>query len=162
MKLILIRHGKAEHSFGKRDFERELTAAGKKDLRRKAARLVQKLQSESEIEKSAVICLTSPAIRAEQTTAILAEELSERTGVELSSEERQDIYFGDETPILDDIAAMPDDTIVLWVGHQPTLSYLASRISDIAVPFGTGDMVCFAVTEKKPLRGELLWRIGDE
>lgn len=160
MKIVLIRHGQAEHTFNKKDFDRELTKDGKKDVRAKTVQLAEKLKSDCSGEKLPLYCLTSAAARAKQTANIVLEELSERLDIEISGDEFPDFYFGEKTSILDRIDELPESSIVILVGHQPTLSYFAAGICNIAVPFQTGDMVCFEITDRHHFSGNLLWKIS--
>ncbi len=161
MKLVLIRHGQAEHAFSKKDYDRELTEDGKRDVRHKSAQLAENLKNEFLTQEVPAFCLTSAASRAKQTADILLEELSERLPIDISCEEFQDFYYGDQASIIDRVAELPDNSIILIVGHQPTLSYFAAEICHIVVPFHTGDMACFELTDRNNFKGNLLWRISD-
>ncbi|MEJ2175143.1 MAG: phosphohistidine phosphatase SixA [bacterium] len=110
MDLILWRHAEAEE--GGPDQERKLTAKGRKQAKRVAAWLLQRLPSK-------VAVLSSPARRARQTADALelrpklVEGLAPGAGV---------------SDVLEAIDWPRRKGSVLVVGHQPTLGCLASYL----------------------------------
>jgi phosphohistidine phosphatase len=114
MDLILWRHADAEP--GEPDEKRRLTAKGKKQARRAAEWLHSSLPNSARI-------LVSPAVRAQQTAAFLA-ELSHRklkTVPELAP--------GASAEEILQIVEWPDAAgCVVVVGHQPALGWVASRL----------------------------------
>jgi phosphohistidine phosphatase len=111
MELILWRHAQAED--GGRDLERKLTPKG----HRQAAKVAKWLRARLP-EKCRV--LASPAMRARQTAAALAADVTvlERLAPGASA---KDVL---------DCAGWPDDAsaVTIVVGHQPTLGEVAARL----------------------------------
>lgn len=114
MDLLLWRHCEAEA--GEPDLGRELTAKGEKQARRVAAWLHAQLPDSARI-------LVSPARRAQQTAAALAElaprKLKTVDGLSPGAS------AGD---ILDAVRWPDAKSVVVVVGHQPTLGWVASRL----------------------------------
>jgi phosphohistidine phosphatase len=110
MDLIVWRHAEAEE--GGPDLERKLTAKGRKQAKRVAAWLLQRLPSK-------FVLLSSPAVRARQT----ADALEQRAKIE------ERIAPGASVA---DVLAAADwprrKGAVLVVGHQPTLGCIASTL----------------------------------
>ncbi|MEQ1662429.1 MAG: histidine phosphatase family protein [Thiobacillus sp.] len=110
MDLILWRHAEAED--GTPDFERELTARGRKQAARMADWLNPRLPPDIRI-------LTSPALRTRQTAQALGREFDEVAAL-LPGAHADDVLAAVAWPD----AAYP----VLIVGHQPTLGQLAMHL----------------------------------
>jgi phosphohistidine phosphatase len=137
MRLLLVRHAKAferDAAAWPDDLRRPLTAEGRDAFIRLAKRLGQ-------LERRVDCVLASPAVRAWQTAQIL----HERAG--WPAPQRCDVLLPeDATPPVADasdgersgqgplgpaawtrlLAAYPDDAVVAWVGHEPTLGRIAS------------------------------------
>lgn len=114
MELILWRHAEAED--GEPDLARKLTPRGKKQARRAAEWLDRHLPDRTRI-------LVSPAIRAQQTAAALA-EISHR---KLRTVDAIAPDAGARAVL--EAAGWPDAKFpVLVVGHQPTLGQVASLL----------------------------------
>jgi phosphohistidine phosphatase len=114
MDLLLWRHCEAEP--GEPDLGRELTGKGEKQARRVAAWLHAHLPDSARI-------LVSPARRAQQTAAALAELAPRklRTVGALSP----GASAGD---VLDAVRWPDAKSVVVVVGHQPTFGWVASRL----------------------------------
>jgi len=151
MKIILVRHAKAEHSFGKTDRERNLTPEGIRNFAEKAQALAEKI-----IGRKNIVIWSSPANRAQETADIIVENLqiSPERNVE------QSIYYGDFDDLYSKFALLDATTTLIIVGHQPSLSYWSSYLSGNLVPYSTGDMACFDVINLDPLDAELIWTIS--
>lgn len=117
MKLLLVRHAKAEdrEGFDGPDDERPLTANGRQKFRT-AARGLRKLAPDISL------LATSPLVRARQTAEVLARVFSARGIVE------QDLLApgGSRKALLAWLAEQSDDEVVALVGHEPDLSELAT------------------------------------
>lgn len=114
MELVLWRHADAEP--GAPDLGRALTGKGEKQARRVARWLHTHLPDSASI-------LASPALRAQQTAAALA-ELSARKITTVEA-------LAPGASAVDVLRAVrwPDSTAnVVVVGHQPTLGWIASRL----------------------------------
>ncbi len=110
MDLILWRHAEADE--GGADLERKLTPKGRKQAKRVAAWLLQRLPSR-------FILLSSPAMRARQTADAL--------GVRLKTSAR--LAPGAAVAEVLEAADWPlRKGAVLVVGHQPTLGCVASYL----------------------------------
>jgi phosphohistidine phosphatase len=114
MDLILWRHADAEP--GEPDEKRRLTAKGKKQARRAAEWLHSSLPNSARI-------LVSPAVRAQQTAAFLA-ELSHRKFKTVAA-----LAPGASAEEILQIVDWPNaGGCVVVVGHQPALGWVASRL----------------------------------
>lgn len=129
MRLLLVRHAKAferDPAAWPDDLRRPLTAEGREEFVTLAKRLKR-------LERGVHQVLASPAVRAWQTAQLLQEKAGwpapERCDVLLPEE-----VEGAEGPPAASgpaawtrlLAAYPDDAVVVWVGHEPTLGRLAS------------------------------------
>lgn len=114
-KLILVRHAKAGHG-GMRDRSRPLASAGIDQARRAAATLSDQL------EEHTPIVVSSPAVRARTTAAIIAE------AVGAPVEEFSELYFGDEDDVIN-IATRFISATTIIVGHSPIIPIAASLIA---------------------------------
>ncbi|NLJ70502.1 MAG: hypothetical protein GX328_03435 [Clostridiaceae bacterium] len=151
MNIILVRHAKAEHSFGKTDRERNLTPEGIRMFETKAQVLAEKLSGQEDI-----VIWSSPANRAQETADIIAENLQTRAARDVE----QSIYYGDFEDIFSKFELLDLATTLIIVGHQPSLSYWSGYLSGHSVPYSTGDMACFEVISLEPLYAELVWTIS--
>jgi phosphohistidine phosphatase len=113
MDLILWRHADAEP--GEPDDKRRLTAKGKKQARRTAEWLHSSLPNSARI-------LVSPAVRAQQTAAFLA-EMSHRKFKTVPA-----LAPGASAEEILQIVDWPNGGCVVVVGHQPALGWVASRL----------------------------------
>lgn len=113
MDLILWRHAEAEDwTEGCNDLERPLTARGEKQAKRMAAWLDRQLPDGTRI-------LTSPARRCEQTVMALGRKYKVRE--ELAPDATADALLA--------AAGWPHGrSVVLVVGHQPTLGQAVARL----------------------------------
>ncbi|HHU53729.1 MAG TPA: hypothetical protein GXZ43_06630 [Clostridiaceae bacterium] len=151
MKIILVRHAKAEHSFGKTDRERILTAEGVRMFERRAQTLTEKLSGEGNI-----VIWSSPARRARETADIIVENL--QFNFERNIEES--IYYGDFEDLYSKFKLLDQKTTLIIVGHQPSLSYWSRYLSGNLVSYNTGDMACFDVVSLEPLNANLIWTLS--
>lgn len=111
-RLLLLRHSKAEHVFGKADHERELTDRGHAD-----ARAIGEWLAAQGIEPDLVICST--ATRTRQTWAS-AQDGGARAD---ATEFEKAIYHGGVRAVVTAVQEVdPALTTVLVVGHEPTMS----------------------------------------
>lgn len=154
VQLYLARHGQAEgRSASGRDFDRELTAKGREQVRRNAHRLRQ-------LGAIPSIVLSSPLLRALETARIAAQELGftgeilpspaltpERTPAEMWSEIRD--YNGAGS--------------LLVITHEPLVSAALSLYtgqSALYGSFGTGTIARLDFEHLTPVpRGALRWML---
>lgn len=120
--LILARHAQSGHGRpGSRDHERSLTPVG----RHQASDLGKKLASRGvRVER----WITSSAVRACETSSLMAAELG-LTAKDLEVDPR--VYNASALDLLSILGETEDSvTLVLLVGHNPTMSALASQLSN--------------------------------
>jgi len=128
--LLILRHGKAGSAM--RDFDRPLTERG-----RLAAAAVGDWLRGAGLLPDRVI---ASAARRTRETALLC---CGQVGIpEEKISFSRTLYGADCDDWLVELAALPDDArVVLLVGHNPTLSWLAGRLSGAPVSLATADLV---------------------
>jgi phosphohistidine phosphatase len=118
--LIILRHGHAEskNPVTNLDYDRNLDERGRGEILKAALAL-------RAIAHGRTIVLASAAKRTHQTAEILAAELDSR-----HVEVHKNLYHAMEEDWLDAVSNVEDDfDTAILVGHNPTLSNLASRLS---------------------------------
>jgi phosphohistidine phosphatase len=119
MKLLIIRHGKAEERSGllslKRDATRRLTKEGRKEMRKIAKGL-------REIAPTPNVLATSPLPRARETAEVVADVL----GVGKVDEQALLAPGADKTALIAWLGRQGREATVAIVGHEPDLSGFAS------------------------------------
>lgn len=140
-----MRHGKAEPPH-RTDYDRELTAAGRKRILDASLGLKQILGGKP------ILIWTSPLPRARQTADIIAEALNVS-----AISEHEAIYSGDLDNLIAGITVLPEDSILLIIGHEPCLSGWSERISGVLLPFKPGAVAGFKISHQQPLIGKLRW-----
>jgi phosphohistidine phosphatase len=121
----LLRHATAAPAGSvSSDHQRSLAAEGLLEARI----LVKEVLDEWTVS----LCLCSDALRARQTVTPLAEQAG------FPVEYREEIYAGGSQAVIDLIAAVDDvHTEILVVGHNPTMSSVASWLLDTPVHLNT-------------------------
>ena len=156
MELYIIRHAIAQPLGQQNDFtdeKRALTSEGR-DRMREAMKGLRKLEVELDL------ILTSPLVRAVETTEIVAAALEvgkkeiEQT-VSLAPGASVDELFAE-------IKRRAGAESIALIGHQPDLGELISTIvrgdEGLAMQLKKGSVCLINVTETVPtLRGELMW-----
>ncbi|MBN4066045.1 histidine phosphatase family protein [Candidatus Amoebophilus asiaticus] len=113
--LILCRHAKSNKANGISDFDRTLNGRGKAD-----AQFMGNLLLQLDIMPNRI--LASPAVRAETTASILANEMA--FSDQIQSE--RCIYDQELDEVLDKIKSIDNDhNIAMVVGHNPGMEQLA-------------------------------------
>ena len=126
-----MRHALTESGWQKPDTDRRILPEGEEQT----AQVAQKMLA-ADIKPGAV--WASPAVRAEQTAAIVARQLCPNVEIETVRQ----LYYDDEYSVVDIIALCPDTVdCLLIVGHNPMVSRLVSRLS------GSGNFGWFATSE---------------
>lgn len=120
MKLLIIRHAKAEDRSGapfarQPDADRRLTDAGRKDMRKTAKGL-------REIAPAIDVLAASPLVRARETSEIVAKVF----GVPEITELALLAPDGDKHALIGWLKEQPADHVIAIVGHEPYLSTFAS------------------------------------
>jgi phosphohistidine phosphatase len=145
VEILLMRHGKAEPP-QRTDYDRELTAAGRQRIRSASLGLKQMVGSKP------LIIWTSHLPRARQTADIIAETLNVT-----AISEHEAIYSGDLDSLIPGITGLPEDSMLLIIGHEPCLSGWSERISGVLIPFKPAAVACFKISHRQPLIGKLRW-----
>jgi phosphohistidine phosphatase len=150
MLLTLVRHGDAlapsdEHG----DAGRQLSPVGREQVRATGWALAQR-----NVAPTHVWC--SPLVRAKQTTALLCEALAWTGDVEVYDHLQPESSLG---PLFASLAAQPDQSDVLVVGHMPFMAAAASELLGLYVSgFATAAAYRMQVTSRAPTRAKLAWR----
>jgi len=112
-KLLLIRHARATHKPGYRDFERPLQPSGLQD----AAVMAGRLKVHSLIPK---LLVSSPALRTISTANVFSQHLSIPAAHEIKG-----IYEAGQAELVEIVKELPDEQdFIGLVGHNPGISYL--------------------------------------
>ena len=131
MTLILMRHAEAVH--GSPDRSRPLTERGRTQARKMARRIA----SHSVVPQ---MILVSSADRTQETAAIIAETLQAHIPVSVDSS----LYTGMDTDYLGSVSRVDDAcSTLLLIGHNPTISTLATMCAGFTVAFSPADAVYF-------------------
>ncbi len=154
-RLILFRHGKSDWgSASESDHSRPLAKRGVK-----AAKLMGKLLSAAGVVPQLVI--SSSALRAKSTVELAIAD----GGWDCTLLIKDWLYDTHPSAIVDRIKELPEDTeSVLFVGHEPTWSQLASLLMDggnVRCPTAAVIGIDFEEAESwsdvKEGKGELVW-----
>jgi phosphohistidine phosphatase len=120
-RLTLVRHSKSDWSLpGQQDWDRALNKRGQRDAPEMARRLrARKLKPD--------LILSSPAVRALATAAIMARELKVAAGI-VRQDER--LYLAEPADLLMVIRELGGNARHLMVfGHNPGITDFANRLS---------------------------------
>lgn len=118
LRLLLLRHAKAEQDSGEGDFARALTARGRND----AAKMGHALDTHAHIPD---FILCSSAKRTVETFELLVPELAKPPGVEFL----KGLYLAPSKKIFEFVRSTPENTKSLMViGHNPGMEDLAIRL----------------------------------
>jgi phosphohistidine phosphatase len=118
-RLVLVRHAKAE-PFAATDRDRALTDRGRRD----AERVGEYLRAHGVVPDHAVV---SSAVRTRQTWETMAAALGGATEVCYDDA----VYAGSPDVVLEALRVIPEEArVVVFVGHQPTVGYVAHLLED--------------------------------
>ena len=154
MILYFLRHGRAEHTPGREDFERRLTNEGEAQLRA-AAPLWRRLKVRPQV------VLTSPLVRAAQTADLLCEGLGTKKRPVEHDRLRPGAGWSD---LVQAMADHPSANRVLFVGHQPDLGSAVELLTGAnAVRLRPGSLACveFSGTPEAG-QGEITWLLDPD
>ncbi|MES2767317.1 MAG: phosphohistidine phosphatase SixA [Bacteroidota bacterium] len=151
MRIYLVRHGIAEEpSFNKNDSARELTMEG-----------IQKMHSIGKgfagLNPEIGLIISSPYIRAKQTAAILAEEISFKSNIGFDKRLVPSAGFDEFSELLSENTQQSG---VMFVGHEPSMSSFVSGLCAdhaLRLEFKKGAICCIEIIHSWAARGELLW-----
>lgn len=157
--LYLVRHGIAEHpSAATRDDDRHLTAAGTRQMTQAAHGL-------RSLGVAPDVVLASPLPRARETARLIASAVAP----ELTIETYRPLAPGHTaTQVLSGLAVHRAAGRVMLVGHQPTMSELASLLLTgstelVLLAFQTGAVAAIDVANLPPdFAGTLRWFLEAE
>ena len=147
MRLYFLRHGIAE-DLASSDFARELTARGRSRVKTSAA--VMKALG---IQPQRIY--SSPRLRSRQTADIIAGALG--MDVQLA----ESVNFGFDLADVRRLSADcgPDDEI-MFVGHNPDMSYVVSELTGVTVGMKKGGLARVDAYVAEADAGELVWLIA--
>ena len=147
MRLYFLRHGIAE-DLAASDFERELTKRGRRRVLTSA-----KVMTRLGIAPRQIF--SSPRLRARQTAEIVADAL----GMAATISEAVNFGFDlrDLRRLTQDFSA---DDELMFVGHNPDMSLLASEITGADASMKKGGLARIDVIGKRVDEGELVWLIA--
>jgi len=120
--LYLVRHAEAAWmGSGQRDFDRPLNARGEGDAMEMGQRL-----KECDVFPHTII--SSPALRAAQTSEVIATEIGFPVEAIVF---RKSIYEAAVSDLLEIIQSVDDDlNSAMIIGHNPSIGWLISQLSD--------------------------------
>jgi phosphohistidine phosphatase len=153
MRVYLVRHGVAEAQAAAGDSDRALTPKGR-------LRMAEEAKGLRGLKVLPEVILTSPIRRAQETAAIIGEQLGgvkQETLLELGQ------GFSGPTEVLAALDPYKNLKEVMLVGHQPGLGELASfmltgSMNTCEVEFKKGGIVCLEQMERQdPDRYSLIW-----
>jgi phosphohistidine phosphatase len=122
-RLVVVRHARAE-PFAASDHARDLTDRGRREAETAAAYL----KARTVVPDHAVV---SPSVRTRATWAAMEQVIGSAAEVVYD----ESVYAGSTDVVLESLRLVPEHArVVVFVGHQPTIGYLAHLLDD-----GEGD-----------------------
>jgi phosphohistidine phosphatase len=151
MTVYFVRHGIAEDpGFLKADSERVLTQEGIAELHSVGRGFAQ-------LQPNVSTIISSPFLRAKQTAEILAEKIAFKKGIQFDKRLVPSADFNGLQELFQELDIKDN---VMFVGHEPSMSGFVSAISSdnaLRLAFKKGAICCVEITNRRTLRGELLW-----
>jgi len=154
MEIVFFRHGKAEpYSDAKPDYERELTSIGQKKMKQAARALAGSLFRDCNI-----LIWTSPLVRARQTAQILKTAFGKRATLHVADA----IASGSLEELAAEWDALPEDTVLTVVGHEPMISEWTKAMSGASLNFRPASAASIILAGDNRRVGTLSWfmRVG--
>ena len=152
MRVYFLRHGVAAErdEWPGVDFDRPLTDEGRERMARQA-KVMAKLSLALDV------IVTSPLVRAKQTSAIVAQGLKVRDG--FVEDERLGLDF-DASRLAGVLKEYRGANAVMLVGHEPSMSEtIGHLIGGARIDLKKGALACVDVPDPSSLEGELVWLI---
>jgi phosphohistidine phosphatase len=119
-EIFLVRHAKADYPEACQDFDRPLTARGRKDAEKLGAELFK-----YQMNPDLVIC--SSALRTRETYSILS-KFFQKSPVLVFADE---LYFSDVVAYQNFIAEAEDRfSSLMFVGHNPSISLMSYKLDE--------------------------------
>ena len=152
VQLYLIRHGLADEpgpAYAD-DKERPLTREGVARLKEEARALIA-------LKVGFDVIITSPLVRALETTEVFAKGLPARPTVAVSQSLAPEGSYG---AVIEELGKHPDAQRIALVGHEPSMGELAARLVGArgAIVFKKGAICRIDVATLPPARpGTLVW-----
>lgn len=144
MQLYFLRHAEASYD-APSDHDRPLTQRGI-DRTQNAARVIKALDIDL------MVIYSSPRVRARQTAEIVAE------AVGLDVVLKDEVNFNFSISLMERlIAKLDDDSRVLFVGHNPSMSEVVSDLSGADIDMKKGALV--RIDRPVPGKHDLKWVI---
>lgn len=159
MELYILRHGEAVKNIGlgMNDYDRPLTLSGKKDIQ-----VVSKFLKKNKINLTHVFF--SPLTRSSQTANIIKSSLINKDNTKFM--ELNDLMpEGNMENVYDILSKLNPQSIVLIIGHNPSLIYMISYIiseikfdESLKVRLKTSGLARIRINSFSPkISGELRW-----
>ena len=141
IRLLLIRHAKAEpYSGSDRDFDRALSAKGRRQAEALNAWLQQRMQNE---DSSDWLARYSPALRTRQTADAVLFKLD---AIDRQTDDQ--IWNASTMDLVDVIRECTSDkTRLLLIGHNPGLEQLTYQLTAELRPVATGSVTEIACAD---------------
>lgn len=150
--IVLVRHGKAEKGrAGLRDEDRSLTEAGIAALAAAYPQTLKLLAGPSAgdaptAEAAPFDLWVSPALRARQTAERVASALAGLRVPARAPRELECLLHQDYAAFLDELAATPDGSRMIAVGHIPFMEDALERLTGATISFKPGAVACCTVS----------------
>ena len=139
--LYLIRHGKAEeHSFLKRDYERDLVSKGIERGKIVANKIKAQLQA------SNLLVISSSANRALQTAEVFCEQLGFPQNDIQQTKKIYEAHYLDILEVINQVGNEIDTLLVF--GHNPGLSYLTDYLCNVNTDLKTAHCAKIILPER--------------
>jgi phosphohistidine phosphatase len=152
MKVYFLRHGVAAErdEWQGVDFDRPLTGEGRERMARQAKAMAK-------LSLALDIIVTSPLVRAKQTSAIVAEGLKVRD--KLVEDERLGLDF-DPSRLAGVLKEYRGASAVMLVGHEPGMSEtIGHLVGGARIGLRKGALACVDVPDPSSSEGKLVWLI---
>jgi len=156
MDLFILRHGQAEEISAtiKSDSKRKLTVVGKKEIE-DVAKSIKSLGIEFDY------IITSPLKRAQETALIVATKLKTKKNNQMEWDELKP--EGNKKEFYQKLSKLKEDSQILIVGHEPSLSSILGEIisrggSSCSIDLKKAGFAKIRILSKNPrIHGELKW-----
>lgn len=140
--IVLVRHGKAQQRTADvQDFTRSLTEAGRRALAATLPEALAPLADLPEYRSGTTEIWSSAAHRAMET----AEEVGHVLGIS-KIEQRKPLFEQHFNEFIDEVREAEADVVVA-VGHNPFMDQAAEKLCGVAVPFKTGGVGIFDISD---------------
>lgn len=146
MRLIFLRHGKAIEIGSTSDEDRYLTEKGIKKLEENLPYLGESLGEDK------VLIWSSPLKRAQETAAILQKYVKDSI-----YSEHDFIATGKIDFLIEELEKLEKDSVVVVVGHEPSLSVWTFKLTGENLDMKKGSVVELEYNKNNPKNGKFLY-----